>query len=89
MRPFDKLRVRLEDFSGVPTSPCVGIKIHLFELQSAAKERVWIFRGKASVGLKKIHSAIFCYFPCPDISQFLPDILCFFKSSGFLKKVEG
>jgi hypothetical protein len=35
---FDRLRMRLEDFSGVPTSPSEGIKIRLSELRSAAKE---------------------------------------------------
>jgi len=58
----DRLRRRLEGFSGVPTSPCGGIKIRLSEIRSTAKDRVRIFPGKASVGLKKIHSAIFCYF---------------------------
>ncbi len=54
--------MRLEGFSGVPTSPSGGLKIRLSEIRSTAKDRVRIFPGKASVGLKKIHSAIFCYF---------------------------
>jgi len=62
MRHFDRLCAGLKVFQGCPPARAGGIKIRLSEIRSTAKDRVRIFPGKASVGLKKIHSAIFCCF---------------------------